>query len=103
MLQVTFAVDDKESSSSCREELSDTVPCNGENWDCSGDRSPLMKPSDFCRCHDINSTNIDSAKHVLKDLNRNALSASLGPGYLRNSVWNDIPPKQVLEIKTKFE
>lgn len=60
-----------------------------------------MKPSDFCQCHGINSTNMDSAK--LKDLNGDALITSLGPGYCVNSLWDEIPPKQVLEIKAKFE
>lgn len=44
---------------------------------------------------------MDSAK--LKDLNGNALVISLGPECCINSVWNEIPVKQVLEVKKKFE
>lgn len=44
---------------------------------------------------------MDSAK--LEGPNGNALTASLGPGHCMDSVWNEIPPKQVIEIKTKFE
>lgn len=76
-------------------------PTQGTKLGLFCDRSPSMKPSDLCHCHGIHGTNKDSAK--LKDLNGSALIISLGPGYCMNSVWNEIPPKQVLEVKTKFE
>lgn len=91
------------SRPTCCEELSDIVPHEGENCGCSDNRPPLRKPSDFCQCHGINSINAGSAKRVVKDLSANALVALPRPGYCTNSVLNGIPPKQVLEIKPKFE
>lgn len=92
----------RRSHPSCCEELSDIVPHKGENCGGSDNRPPLRKPSGFCQCHGINSINIDPAKCVVKDLNTNALITSPGPGYGVNCVEWD-PPKQVLEIKPKFE
>lgn len=66
-------------------------------------QATIKEPSDFYQCHSINSINVSSAKCVVTDLNANGLVTSLRPGYCINSVLNEIPPKQVLEIKPKFE
>lgn len=83
-------------------EIFDIVPYKGENCGCSDDRPPLRNLG-FCQCCGINSINVGSAKCVVKDLNANSLVTSLRPGCCINSVLNEIPQKQVLEIKPKFK